>query len=377
MNDTTSARASVHHYYARYLVHPSGVTDSLDHWVQALTMGGVPTDVLCAPVSDRTQGNEFADADHTRPILHLGWSRKTWVPIGLISRLRRGDTLVLHEGWVLSNVIAAGIAVMKSVRYIVVPHGVYERGIVDAMSDRTGLRTRLERWVLRRASAVHVFYRGEQTVVTAFESRIRRFITVANGAPQPEAATRWTGDGDYFLWIGRFDPHHKGLDNLLRFWAGLTEPRPRLVLAGPDFLHGRQTVRALMKDLDLTESVEVRGRVSGAEKVDLMTHARAYLHPSRWESCSIMLLEMLSAGSPSLISTTIHAASELEPIGVVRSVDFSSPAVSPDAALAAVDRDLELSRTSAAWASTSGSWNVVGPEYVHQVQALALKEISA
>ncbi|MCS5735574.1 glycosyltransferase family 4 protein [Herbiconiux daphne] len=357
----TIDKTRVRHYYARYLEHPSGVTDALDHWAAASTLAGDDVEILAA----RPRGadrNEFAQSDLTKTIRHWGRGRGTWIPIGLARELRKDDILYLHEGWVFSNVAAAVIARLKGAKTVVMPHGVYEKQIVQNQRDFLGLRRRLEKYILKHASAVHVFYAGEQDVVREFEPSVKTFITLPNGAPLVPEKARWTGSGDYFLWIGRFDVFHKGLDNLVRFWSELPEPKPRLVLAGPNFAGGREVIADLVDRLGLSDVVELRGRITGTEKDQLLAEARAYIHPSRWESCSIMLLEATAAGVPSLISSSIHAADELEPIGVVHSTSFEIADSNGTDALSRVDRNRTLGDAALAWARTEGSWATVSAE---------------
>jgi glycosyltransferase involved in cell wall biosynthesis len=359
------------HYYARYLAHPSGVTDSLNHWAQASMRAGDTVRILSAPRRGR-DSNEFALRAETRQIRHLGWGRGTWIPLGLYGALRNADLLVLHEGWVLSNFVAALIARVRNVPYVVMPHGVYERQIVNNQRDVSSIRARLDRWILRRAAAVHVFYAGETQVIAEFEPRIANFIVVPNGAEPLSIEATWRGDGDYFLWMGRFDVFHKGLDNLLGYWAKLPEPRPNLRLVGPNFMDGRERIARLVSELGLAESVTLHGRVSGEEKDRLLAECRAYLHPSRWESCSIMLLEALSAGVPALVSSTIHAASELEPLGILRSTRFGE--VDADIrVLAEVDRNSDIGNRAGVWSGTAGRWTEVGVQMIERQTELGLR----
>ncbi|GAA4166172.1 hypothetical protein GCM10022286_30410 [Gryllotalpicola daejeonensis] len=361
---------TVYHYYARYLAHPSGVTDALDHWVQACLDAGYDTKILAAEPPGGV-GNEFARLDDVKVIPHRGNSRTTWVPTGLGELLTPDDVLYVHEGWVLSNLAAVRAAKRAGARVVVMPHGVYEPQLVETQRDLLGLRARAERWMLRSADAVHVFYPGEERVLRAFEPGLRRFITAPNGTPDATSVPEWRGDGDYFLWIGRFDPYHKGLDHLVDFWSRLPAPRPKLVLAGPDFLGGRQRVADQLARLGLRGTVEIGRRVSGARKAELIAGCRAYLHPSRWESCSIALLEMAASGVPSLISATIHAADELAPRGVLQAVRFDDASVDAGAALAAIDRNAAVGQAAREWARTEGNWGAVGREFAAQLRALA------
>jgi glycosyltransferase involved in cell wall biosynthesis len=354
----------VYHYYARYLEHPSGVTDSIDHWARAAADAGYDTQVLSAePHAGR--GHE-KPSSLVRTIAHLGRGRGSYVPIGLLRVLRRGDLLVIHEGWVLSNVIAALSARLRGARLIVMPHGVYERQIVEHQRDVLGLRRRLDRSVLRMADAVHVFYVGEQAVVRALEPRVRQFVTVPNGADPVPDGRAWDGGGDHFLWIGRFDVFHKGLDNLVAAWARLPEPRPRLILAGPDFQGGRARIATMVEESGLSDAVELRHHVGGAEKTELLTSCRAYIHPSRWESCSIMLLEAMAAGVPSLISRSIHAADELGDEGILDVVDLEEAPGELASALTRVDGNRDMGGRARSWASSVGTWDSVGRRAVEQ-----------
>jgi hypothetical protein len=190
----------IHHYYARYLEHPSGVTDSIDHWARAAADAGWDARILCAEPPGGRGHREPSPL--TRTIPHLGRGRGSYVPQGLLRELRRGDLLVIHEGWVLSNVVAALMARIRGARLVVMPHGVYERQIVENQRDVLGLRRQLDRLVLRMADTVHVFYAGEQDVVRAVESRVTCFVTVPNGADPVPDADAWRGGGDHFVWIG-------------------------------------------------------------------------------------------------------------------------------------------------------------------------------
>jgi glycosyltransferase involved in cell wall biosynthesis len=360
----------VHHYYARYLEHPSGVTDSIDHWARAAADAGYDTQILSAePPAGR--GHE-KPSSLLRTIAHLGRGRGSYVPLGLLRVLKRGDLLVIHEGWVLSNVVGALSARLRGARLVVMPHGVYERQIVENQRDVLGLRRKLDRAVLRMADAVHVFYVGEQAVLRAVEPRIRQFVTVPNGADPVPDGQAWRGGGRHFLWIGRFDVFHKGLDNLVSAWAQLPEPRPRLILAGPDFQGGRARIATMVQESGLSEAVELRHHVGGAEKSELLTSCRAYIHPSRWESCSIMLLEAMAAGVPSLISRTIHAADELGDEGILDVVDLEDVTGELASALTRVDGDREMGERARAWASSIGTWESVGRRAVDQYRRHAI-----
>lgn len=345
------------HYYARFADGPSGVTESIENWA-AESSEVLHVEIWCAaPRRD----HRTSASGKIRYIPHLGRSRTTWIPISLIWLLRPQDVIYIHEGWVFSNFFAALVARVRGTKIISMPHGVYEPQLVAETRDPTRLRRLLERLTLRNVSLLHVFYASEVPLAEKISGRNMRNIAFPNGTPEPQTMRKWDGAGDYFLWLGRFDPVHKGLDHLVDFWKRLPEPRPALRMHGPDFLGGKARVAALVTSAELGSVISLGPSVSGDEKSELMQHCRAYLHPSRWESCSITLLEFLATGAPVLVSSRIHAATELEAHHVVVSCDFSEG--QPSRFLGSVDRSTRLGDSARAWAQEQGRWAMVGGAY--------------
>jgi len=139
--------------------------------------------------------------------------------------------------------------------------------------------------------------------------------------PVPPVAPRaeWSQSeaDNYFLWLGRFDVRHKGLDRLIELWAAVDSPRPRLVLAGPDFQDGKAVVRELYP---AARRISSTFSSPSTESCIVTTPWRPFfsiIHPSRWESCSMVLNEMVAAGVPSLVTEAIHAAEPMRQAGLV------------------------------------------------------------
>jgi glycosyltransferase involved in cell wall biosynthesis len=326
------------HYYPRFLDHRSGVTESITAWAAIAAQNVGPTEVWVAG----RQTGPHRDADRLRdlgiPIRrlpHVGRSGRTYLLKWWTANLAPGDIFYVHEGWVLSNVLAVSYAKRVGATVIAMPHGVYAPQVIEAGRDVLGLRARLEGHALRQVTATHLFFASEAAEVTAVADKPVPSGFFSNPAPAGDSQAAWEGDGDYFVWIGRFATDHKGLDLLLEGWAHLPVPRPRLVLAGPDYLGGRADVQRLAGQLGLEESVSIRGSVSGAEKTDLMVHAKGYIHSSRWDACSMMLLEFMARGTPCLVNSTVHAATDYARAGAA--LTFESPSDFPDRIAALTD----------------------------------------
>ena len=108
-----------------------------------------------------------------------------------------------------------------------------------------------------------------------------------------------------WLFLGRLAVNQKGLDLLLQGYArakGQGAPLPHLILAGPDFRGGMNTLKALAKELLIDDVVEFPGPVTGAVKEALWNSCELFLHTSRWEGLPLSILEALGHGIPCLVT---------------------------------------------------------------------------
>jgi glycosyltransferase involved in cell wall biosynthesis len=299
------------HYYPTVLTEPSGVTAAIESWVETQRLSG--HDVVV-----------FSDGPGAAPghvsVPHYGRRRLTRLPRFRGPALADLDVLTLHEGWTPSHYAAAAQAAHAGTPYIVMPHGVYEPSIMKRLKSPRRVRWGLERRLLERAAAVHVFFESETALVREVAS-VNEFIVLPTPAPPP-LSSAWAGGGGYLAWFGRYDVEHKGLDLLLEALARIpAHERPRVRLRGHDFKGGLASTLRLVESLRLGEHVEVGGPVTGREKSEFVAKAEAFVHPSRWESQGIALLEVMGAGAPTIVSSSIHLAPVLAARGAAMLVE--------------------------------------------------------
>lgn len=302
------------HYYPDAAGN-SGVTLALWSWARAQAASGAEVRVLHAPSSQPTTTAPFVSKERcpgldAEVVPHRGRHRLARWPVGLDRHLGRNDLLILHEGWVPSNLVAAAAARRARVPYIVMPHGVYEPAWTTYLKPPMWLRLRLERRLLEGSAAVHVFFDSEIACVASLAPGAS-FMTVPTGFDVPEE--RWTGGGGYLAWVGRIDPVNKGLDVLARAIARLEpDDRPIVRIRGYDYKGGVARLQHVIDALHLAEWMRLNGAIAGADKTRFLQEADGYLHPSRWECHSLALLENLALGVPCLVSNVIHIARTLE-----------------------------------------------------------------
>src|SRR5919108_4391580 len=355
----------VMHYYPRALVGDGGITNAVRKLSQGMVNAGaqvvVAHDTGVAPPG-RTEVEWF-------PVRHRGRTGLR-VPIGLERALAGADVLVLHSAWTLHNARAAAVARKLGVAYVPMPRGAYDPSIVARRRLRKKLWwVALERKLLHRSLAVHLFFAEERAHLERLGYR-GPVIVAPNGVEPPEGVSWDGGRGGYVLWMGRFDPDHKGLDLLLGGLALLPEGRrPQLRLHGPDWRGRKSDVVAMVSEMGLGRWVTIGEPIHGETKWRTLAGALGFVYPSRWEGFGNSVAEAVSIGLPTL--------STPYPLGVYLAarggalVTEATPAGLASGLERLLDDDApEIGRRGAKVVREEISWDAVARSWIEQAAAL-------
>jgi glycosyltransferase involved in cell wall biosynthesis len=110
-----------------------------------------------------------------------------------------------------------------------------------------------------------------------------------------------------FLFVGRLDVFHKGLDILLDAFeraasrAGGT--RLQLILAGPDANGGRRWLERRATELGIGHLVQFTGPLTAAQVGAALAAADIYVQLSRYEGFPLSVVEALLASKPAVLSS--------------------------------------------------------------------------
>jgi len=354
------------HYYPRALVGDGGPTRAMWTWASATYSAGCDVAVLY----DADLEAQSPLRNHAIPVIpvkHRGAGRFR-VPSQLGAALTPRDVLVLHSSYIPSNIGAAWSARRRGVPYIVMPHGGYNARARERRRSRKKLWLPVERLYLERALAVHIFFENESRDASQVAPHAR-WLIAPTGFDMPTA--RWDGGtGGYLAWLGRYDIRTKGLDLLVQAMSHLPMPDRR-----PLRLHGRRSedspedVERIARASGLADVVAVGGEIGESEKVDFFRRAAAYVHPSRWESHSLGLVEALAYGIPSVVSVFCVIASELRGADAAVIVEPT-----PDGIAQGISTILrnpqQYSERAVRFVETSLAWNVIINQYLGQIERL-------
>jgi glycosyltransferase involved in cell wall biosynthesis len=292
------------------------------------------------------------------------------LPPALVRSLLEWEPSIVHFHFVH---ISQAILLARRLRKRAIPYCVTPNGGLAVQAQR---RSRFGKWVfatlferayLNRAAFIHAISSADLEGTRAYGVR-NRFIV----APNCIDPAQMPADLDaavigrrfpavvgkrLFTFIGRVDPQQKGLDTLLRAWAGVpSRDRGALVLVGPDWRDGRARLEALASHLGIADSVFFFGPVSGIEKWDVLQSTDIFVHPSRWEAgVPFAVLEAMLAGKPLLLTPPA------DPSGLVAQAGAGVVVVSADNAV----RDA-LARLLEANADELGRFGVAARSLVDQ-----------
>jgi phosphatidyl-myo-inositol alpha-mannosyltransferase len=139
---------------------------------------------------------------------------------------------------------------------------------------------------------------SQSSEVMAMNNRIRT-VVIPNGI-EPRYLTYPTSEKDYLLFMGRIDVHHKGIDLLFEAFNGIKDKisDQLYIMGGYDDEKNRQVVDGLMKKYNLGDRVKLLGKVMGEEKDRILSGAKIFVCPSRYESQSLSTLEAMAMSKP-------------------------------------------------------------------------------
>jgi glycosyltransferase involved in cell wall biosynthesis len=271
------------------------VTSANAIWMNALTTIGEEVRLSCL-------AGKFPPLAQTD--LHITTSKsKVWLLLRQIQAIKTSEIVWLISGWLPRNFYLAVICLILDKPYICVPHGAYSLNSWSRNTLAKRLYFPFERFLVKRCTAVHIFFEHEKKAINKFGTEIN-FLLAPTGLPishfKDFKSYRMESTKPYFAWLGRYDFHQKGVDLLIKNLQELApESRPRIIFHGRDSRNTAEELRKMVRDANLSEFCVVGGPIDDlGAKAKFLKESRGLLVFSRWESHPMTILESLSLGVP-------------------------------------------------------------------------------
>lgn len=196
-------------------------------------------------------------------------------------------------------------------------------------------------------------------------------VVIPNGIDMPaiKPSRGWKPDGVLRAsFVGRID-RIKAIENLIKAVSVCT-PKVELKVYGTGDAHYVRSLRRLVEELKVTDSVFFCGHVNDEDKEAAFRTTDVCIVPSHSENFSMVVVEALSRGVPVIVSTGAPWASvEIERCGLW--VDNS-----PDSLARAINRmdtvDLqEMGERGRAWMERSFDWDSISRSFYRCYRELA------
>jgi len=123
--------------------------------------------------------------------------------------------------------------------------------------------------------------------------------------------------GFIFLFLGRLDVHHKGLDLLLesisKIASDFRRNNAKLLLTGPfNSKRDRTMVLNFISRFQLNDIVIITGPKYGKDKINTLSSCDVFIHTSRYEGMPMAILEAMSFAKPCIITPNTNIAEYIE-----------------------------------------------------------------
>ena len=296
---------------------------------------------------------------------------------------RKPDLVVFHDTYIPAHLMFALHLRRIGVPYLIVPRGGMTREAQDIKKFKKSVANVLQfNRMVRGALAIQYLSKGEAEKSGFWE---KEFIIAGNGVTLPALESKEEKRENpslNFVFIGRLEPHLKGLDVLIKACSVASEvlrhSNSMVRIYGPGPKKNIEILHTLIADLDIEDVVEICGPVYDQAKEDVLRQADIFVHISRSEGQPMSVLEALSYGVPCLLTPGTNMSSEVALEGAGWEVELS-----PDSVAEGIRNALDsksnlsiMSKNARQLAERKYTWSAVAEKSVGLYRQLLQEEYS-
>lgn len=214
------------------------------------------------------------------------------------------DLVIFHETYYKEYLSIYKILIQKNIPYIILPHGCLTQTAQHKKywKKKIGNVLFFNKFI-NHAAALQCLSQRE---LAETKYKIKKFIGTNGIAMPKKTKASFHTNKTQFVYIGRLDAYHKGIDLLIEAVAKskdfLVANRCYFSLYGPDYKGRYAHVQKLIKTHKVEKLIRLSPAVYGKEKEKILLDADVFIQTSRFEGMPMGILEALSYGLPVLIT---------------------------------------------------------------------------
>ena len=290
----------------------------------------------------------------------------------------RPDIVIFHECYRIQYIkIAKELKKMK-VPYVIIPHGELSK---DAQKKKHLKKIAANILIFNRFinNAVGVQLLSE-TELNNTKFGKNRFVAT-NGIHIPTSCKQqFSKNGIKFVYIGRLDAYHKGLDLMIEGVSAcadlLRSNSCTIDIYGPNILGRREYVEKLILEHNVGDIFTLHDPVLREEKEKILLDGDVFIQTSRFEGMPMGILEAMSYGLPCLVTegTTLADFVEKNNAGWSCTTDAADIARTLKLVIRQKDLFAEKSNHAREAVCRNFSWDIVSNETVSTYRNLIDQE---
>lgn len=232
---------------------------------------------------------------------HRRWNRVKF-SFDLMLRLKKVaneyDVIVTHLSWMFPTWWGTHVARALGKPYVMLPHGCISPNAMKNATWKKWLVGPLDRFALRRASAVWTTSKLESEWVKWYVPEAKVDMVTFGLDTEMYYPSKVKRPGDKILLFMSRISAIKALDMLAEAWRDVWKPGWKLVIVGPDDRGHTGKMKRFYKKTCPDGSYEFRDALYGKEKARVLSESTAFILPSRSENWSVSISEGMASGLP-------------------------------------------------------------------------------
>lgn len=285
----------------------------------------------------------------------------------------RPDVVIFHECYRKEFLYIGRQLKKRNIPYIIIPHG------------ELGKEAQQKKY-LKKLLANFLFFNKFANNAVAIQCLSEREYNVTNFGKRKFVATNGINILEYtekffhvdqvkFIYIGRLDAYHKGLDILIEaismVQVELRMRHARLDIYGPDINKRHEKLNKLIRKANVQDIVSVHDEIQGKEKEDALRQSDVFVQTSRFEGMPLGILEAMGYGIPCLVTrgTTLGDAISKNDTGWMAETDAYSIAQTFRSVFDDIDEPNELrnkSKNCYFYIKNNFSWELIAKNTVEK-----------